>query len=1260
MLSKYLRPLANITTNCLTQVKFPVSLPALAVLMCFVPINSVLAGQPGVCLDEFNGKSQNCTANEGSISAINVIGTSDGCTGTTDTFTSQLTVDLAGANTNRYDSGIYLNTVGGSAKTDTGAKACYQELLIPISATDPTPGNVAGFGPFLDLDNDISDICGDINASTTAVRAMGGSTPGSYDDLVVTCNDSVDALADPNPDGLLDLSGCTSYKHNTSFACDSFDQAGIVGTSSKCGCGEKNVTPSTPIPRLTLSCSCAASDPVYPGFPVSCTATITNANLVNPATGIDPASSVEQPGAGSYFQFQLSDGELAKGTFSDLTPSDGTASLPATDEVLWTPAGGTGVDAPVLGVIGYGEDHTLGFMYENSTVGTYPIRVEGQWSSTADGTYVPQSSLVDLNCEVDVSTTYASVEKVSLQEESGQPVLSWETSTEIGSYAYDVYRLDPISGDYVKANQELLPAAQSGGGGFYRFVDSDALADSRMTYKIFEHATSLSHWHGPYELKMQSSKQSLPQSLEARSKASQMRVDQRNFQARSRVDSSDRSYSRLISKKAGSTKQASNNTAKVTKDRKSPVVVAGAGDQIRIEISKDGFYSLTAEEIAAKLGTSVKKVKWAIKKGNYKLSNRGESVSWEAVDTVAGLRFHGVVNSSIYSDSEVYWLSPGTGRNMAVANGSAPVPAPADLTFASTAHFEEDIEPRYYVAEGPLDDYWYWLATWAGSTSELTGLETPAVAASGDAKLTVELYSFTDEATVNLWLNGTLLEPVSVTSKGKHREQPVTIDAGLLQSLLLPSNTLKVQGLSGVTNIDSFSISYGRHYTAGGNQLYFVGDGNPVVTVTGFDNDDIRVYDLFDSLNPVQVQGVSVDYDGSYQVSLEPTSADAHYLAVALGGEHNADQVTAYTSAGLRNSNHAYDYLVIGPADFADAAQTLIDHRNAGGYRAKFIDVQNIMDEFNHGNLDPEAIRSFLAYAHDNWAVGPELVTIAGAGTLDYKGNLSSDNIVPPLMVMTLYGGLTSSENRFGDLTGNSLPEIFVSRIPAVTASDLSAYIAKLIDYENSLYGSWQDNVVFVADNAEAVAGDFPANSAYLAGLLPEGMTKNELYVGNGPGPHVPPFYSKDTVHDLLKDAFNEGASVINYVGHGAISQLANENLFDSNDVLDLSNQGKLPLVTAMTCNIGFYSLPGFSSLAEAFVLVPETGAIGVWGPTLLSANSQAVTLGEQLLPEIVLTNGGTFGVIARQALQDFLDAGGSAELIYVYDFLGDAALQLK
>ena len=140
MLSKYLRLLATNTTNCLTRVKLPVSLSALALLMCFVPINSVLAGQQGLCLDLFNGSSQNCTANEGSISAINVIETSDGCTGLSDTFTSQFTVELAGANTNRYDSGLYLNTVGGPAKTGMGDFDCYQELLIPIG-TSPTPAS---------------------------------------------------------------------------------------------------------------------------------------------------------------------------------------------------------------------------------------------------------------------------------------------------------------------------------------------------------------------------------------------------------------------------------------------------------------------------------------------------------------------------------------------------------------------------------------------------------------------------------------------------------------------------------------------------------------------------------------------------------------------------------------------------------------------------------------------------------------------------------------------------------------------------------------------------------------------------------------------------------------------------------------------------------------------------------------------------------------------------------------------------------------
>lgn len=1265
--------------------KFIVLLPALAGL----PFNASFGGELGYCLTAttalHNTAIDGCTANESAVSAVSIKQISDPCISTSDTGTIQLTANLDGANTNRYDIGIYLNVVGGSALSDTANGDCFNEFLDPTSAS-ATECELDGFGDF--FDGDSGDDCGDIRKSTaqctaeaTALNAVVAltevGTTETYEDIDVACADNGPSGA---ADGYLDLDACSAYHQNVTDAdacsaglsdftelfqgTSSFTTgAGVPGTSSKCNCTDAvNAIPPTPIPDLALSCSCDTVSTNDSGFAVRCYATVdNNATLRASVTGVDAT----EPGAASEYDFDLISSGPGTRLIEPESDSSG-ATLPGNGaSVVWKPQGGQ-VTGTSSGVIGAGDDAILTFVYSGDTEGSHAISLDANWTNGTD-------SVADVltapapGCSFDVTFTYASIDRVSAEANGKQVELSWETSTEIGTVGYDVYRLNPLNGEYVKANQDLLPASQNTSGGFYRFVDRGAAPGSQMSYKILEQTTGLNRWHGPYDVTPGSGRQSPARSLQTQSRAGKSLVDLDHYQVREKVWKSSRAEKNSIKKlpvaAAGGNKL--NKLPVVAAGKispvKFPVVATGVtGEQIRIEVSSDGFYSLTAADIATRLGTSVKKAEWAIRKGKYTLSNRGNAVDWEKLDNNSGIRFYGAANQSIYSDSNVYWLSPGQGGLMSTANGSASAPAPAGLTFASTAHLEQDVEPRYYIAEDPLDDYWYWLVTAPGWAGEASGLETPGAAASGEAELTVELYNFTPAATFDIWLNDTLLGSVSVTGTGKHPEVPVAFDSTLLQNLLLSANSVKVEGASGITNIDSFDLTYTRDFVAGGDRLLFTGDGHSNVTVSGFSGDDISVYDVSDPSHPVRIQKVLLDFDGSNRVTLAPSTAQTPYLAIGPAGEYAADQVTAYTGSDLHSSSNAYDYLVIGPAEFADAAQALISHRNSGGYSAAFIDLQAIMDEFNYGILDPEAIRTFLDHAHSHWAVGPELVTIAGGGSFDYKSNVSSGNLVPPLMVMTRYGGMASTETRFGDFSGGPLPEVFVSRIPAVTAGELSAYIDKVIEYEMSGYDSWQDEVVFVADNAEVLAGLFPQDSADLALQMPAGITPIEMYVGDGPGPHAPPYYTADAVAGLLEGAFNDGAAVVNYVGHAGLMQLADEDLFDAFDVPALSNAGRLPLVTALTCNIGFYSFPWVNSLAEALILEPVVGAIGVWGPTLLSGNTQAVNFGEALLPNLVQTNGTAFGHVATQAMQQFLKAGGDPEMIYIYDFFGDAALQLK
>jgi hypothetical protein len=316
------------------------------------------------------------------------------------------------------------------------------------------------------------------------------------------------------------------------------------------------------------------------------------------------------------------------------------------------------------------------------------------------------------------------------------------------------------------------------------------------------------------------------------------------------------------------------------------------------------------------------------------------------------------------------------------------------------------------------------------------------------------------------------------------------------------------------------------------------------------------------------------------------------------------------------------------------------------------IDLDDIMDEFNGGNFDPHAIRAFLAHARSEWRVPPRYVALVGEGNYDYKNVRGlGNNLVPPLMVggsWGLYGG----DNRLGDLTGDDgVPEVAIGRIPVETPEQLEAYIDKLISYEQS-DGDWTRQVLLVADDPDDT-GDYPAESEAYAEWLPPTFVANRVYLSQ---------LSIDEAFALLMDNLNQGVSLMTYLGHAGITQLANEGLLRSSDVPELTNGERLPVVAVMGCHLGNFWLPGYPSLAEDLVLHPDGGAAAVWSPAGLSYNPQRRILGEAFLQAVYRDGVSILGDAVLQALSVAATqhASGRREVLETQLLLGDPALRLK
>jgi hypothetical protein len=252
--------------------------------------------------------------------------------------------------------------------------------------------------------------------------------------------------------------------------------------------------------------------------------------------------------------------------------------------------------------------------------------------------------------------------------------------------------------------------------------------------------------------------------------------------------------------------------------------------------------------------------------------------------------------------------------------------------------------------------------------------------------------------------------------------------------------------------------------------------------------------------------------------------------------------------------------------------------------------------------------------------------------------------VLPPLMVQS-EGGLFPSDNRLGDVDGDGLPEMAVGRIPVLSAAELDAFTGKIAAYEGASTESWTANAVLLAD-ATDLGADFVADNERIASRLPAPFQVDRIYL---------PSIALADARSQLMNAIGSGTSFINYMGHGAIDRLSGSGLLTSADVPGLANGERLPVLTAMTCTVNRFAVPGVPALGEVLVKSPSGGAAAVWGPSGLSFHHDARLLAESFYAGAEERLGDR--VLA--AIAAFRAAGGDPALPVIYDVLGDPALKL-
>ena len=575
-------------------------------------------------------------------------------------------------------------------------------------------------------------------------------------------------------------------------------------------------------------------------------------------------------------------------------------------------------------------------------------------------------------------------------------------------------------------------------------------------------------------------------------------------------------------------------------------------------------------------------------------------------------------NVNSFTNDNVFWLTfnppspfPEPPKRMQTKDGSLTVPNPiTPQKFQSRIHYEQDNTLRYNSSTGYVTDYfrWYWMET--ASTRMFASL--PGAIPQDTCTIKVRH----TESSLKIYVNTIPAEIVdSLSTASLTVAQSFDFHGGVVDTLDMT--------FPGLVYLDWYEIEYPRRFECYERQLLFENPENAGVVQFNISNLYSAQFYLLDITSYFDVKRIEgLQMEGEFARFQDTASSDfkTRYFLVDESKLKSLAEFYSDEKSNLKELSHQADFLIITPVVFYDQMQSLKNFRHSYNQMSvEVVKVQDIFDEFSGGLVDPVAIRDFLKYAYKNWnRPAPAFTLLVGDGNYDYKNNLGtgSVNLIPPFTPLWEGDNTVSDDNfvyfgKYGYLDSDSIIsplgrtlDMVISRWPVKTKDEVTVLLDKVIGYEQTPeFGSWRNLITLVADdeftnesNAEAFhTQDTEELSKY---HIPTNFNLSKIYLMEYPFDFK---HEKPQAEEAIINAFNSGAVIINYIGHGNPDVWSHEKVFKrSQDIPRLNNQRKLPLVYTASCSIGLFFNPTGEGMAEELLRAEDKGAIATISATWL------------------------------------------------------------
>lgn len=715
-------------------------------------------------------------------------------------------------------------------------------------------------------------------------------------------------------------------------------------------------------------------------------------------------------------------------------------------------------------------------------------------------------------------------------------------------------------------------------------------------------------------------------------------------------------------------------------------------EYLKIGVGKDGIYRITGNDL---LSNGV--ILNTVNSSSFKLQTKGQTIPIyvndngnSVFDPEDYIEFLGIMNygspnyrtvnppnTSYYeyldrnSDTTIYWLSWGWNENNSVNLQSSGQLVSNDTLSYHThlIHSESQVNynalsPDPLITELP---FWNDKKSWYGQPI-FVGTQTFSFTANNiqpgqPVNFYLKYASLGGSINTNAHQLGFRINnnPVNLDSQNVNAYDAVILRGSeTSDSLVNGTNRLIVQNyqngnISNILYSDWYEVEYPRKNIASADSGvfrfgYIQTEGVKSFRIESVNTDSLIIWSLKNGVYK-KIYGIK---NGSSVIVTDTVNSSIKYF---FDNALTLNPLRFYYKKRFKNIREQadkVDYLLVTAKPLMEASVQHAEYiASSENLKVKVTEIDDIIDEFAFGQTDPEALRSFVRFAIENWpSPAPSYLFLVGQANFDLKRNVTRFSNVPSKTNLVFTYGAPGSDNAFGifDTTGAYINQILIGRLPARTAQDVLDYTNTLRKYNSQRFTEWNKNALLFSGgnfNDPNQIEQFRSNNQSLADTLfarnPFGMGYTHFYKTANPATSLGPY-----TPEQVKSAIDKGGLLFSYVGHSGVQTWDNgigspEQLFNSED--------KNPLVTDFGCATGLHSLPDVNSFSELFMLSPRSKAIAYIANSSLGFVSTSATAPSLFYSTILIDSVFKISEALKITKQKLNDRFGSASAIKIFGF---------